>query len=121
METKVCSCCKIEKPISDFYSQKSHKYGVMSLCKDCFNKLCIDRWRTRKIYYISLLGGKCCECGIELNDNNYSIFDFHHINPKEKEFTWNKLRLLSDDKIMKELQKCKLLCSNCHRLEHYKM
>lgn len=36
---------------------------------------------------------------------------------KEKSF-WNKLRLMSKQKIHNELQKCDLLCANCQRLRH---
>lgn len=118
MKTKICSCCHVDKPISEYYPQKGHKFGVMSLCKDCFNQLCISRWRERKKKYVLLLGGKCEHCGIELNDSNYAIFDFHHTDPSVKEYVWSKLRLLSDSKIREELSKCILLCSNCHRLVH---
>ena len=79
METKICSSCHQEKFISEFYSQPDHKYGVMSICKDCFNKFCANRWRQKKIKYINQFGGKCQKCGLKLNDYNFSIFDFHHI------------------------------------------
>lgn len=115
---KICSCCKEELPLSSFYKQKGHSGGVMSLCKKCFNNYCTERWRLRKIHYITLMGGKCEACGIELTQNNYAIFDFHHKDPSEKEMEWTKIRLLSDNKIRQEIQKCKLLCANCHRLIH---
>jgi predicted HNH restriction endonuclease len=118
METKVCSSCKIEKPISEFYPQKTHKYGVMSMCKNCFNKLCNDRWIKRKKQYISLLGGECTKCHIKFDGNNYAIFDFHHTDPSAKEYNWAKLRLYTDARIKEELAKCQLVCSNCHRLIH---
>lgn len=118
METKVCSKCKSEKSLSEFYPQKSHKDGVMSMCKECFNKLCTDRWIRRKKHYIELLGGECEHCHIKLNDTNYAIFDFHHKDPNTKEYSWTKLRLFSDSRIRKELSKCQLLCANCHRLVH---
>lgn len=119
MEIKKCSNCKQEKPVSEFYAQPGHKYNVMSMCKKCFNQFCAERWRNKKIKYIKLLGSECQNCGIKLTDTNFSIFDFHHIHPEEKEYTWSKLRLFSDSRIEQELSKCKLLCSNCHRLVHY--
>lgn len=119
METKVCSSCHQKKPISEFYAQPNHKHGVMSLCKECFNKFCMERWKQRKITYIRQLGGKCQSCGLELNNHNSAVFDFHHINPQEKEYVWTKLRLFSDSRIQDELAKCQLLCANCHRLAHY--
>ena len=65
------------------------------------------------------MGGECTNCKIKLTENNWPIFDFHHTNPLDKEYVWTKLRLLTDNKIKTELSKCKLLCANCHRLEHY--
>lgn len=118
MENKICSNCKQEKSITEFYAQPGHKHGVMSLCKECFNRFCAARWRKRKIQYIKSLGGKCEKCGLQLTDTNCSVFDFHHIDPKQKEFAWTKMRLLSDKKIKEELIKCQLLCANCHRLTH---
>ena len=115
---KVCSTCGKNLPIADFYVQKGHKNNVMSMCKSCFNSYCSKRWKQRKIKYIKYLGGKCSNCGIQLTDENYSIFDFHHIDPSTKEFVWTKLRLLNESKILQELDKCVLLCANCHRLVH---
>ena len=119
METKVCSSCHQEKLISEFYAQPNHKHGVMSLCKECFNKFCMERWKQRKTTYIRQLGGKCQSCGLELNNYNSAVFDFHHTNPQEKEYVWTKLRLFSNSRIQNELAKCQLLCANCHRLAHY--
>jgi len=76
--------------------------------------------RRRKILLIELKGGECRECGIRYNGKNASIFDFHHKNPKEKEFnlSTNKIANISIDKCFEEIKKCDLLCSNCHRLLH---
>ena len=38
MVKKVCSTCKVEKPIEEFTSNKSMPSGFMSYCKDCNNK-----------------------------------------------------------------------------------
>lgn len=38
METKICTKCKIEKELSEFYKKKDRKYGVTSNCKICVNK-----------------------------------------------------------------------------------
>ena len=121
MENKVCSNCKQEKPTTDFYSQKLHKHGVMSMCKDCFNHFCTQRWINRKVKYINLLGGKCERCGLTLNNSHYSVFEFHHVDPSTKEYVWTKLRLFSDDRIKNELDECQLLCANCHRIVHSEM
>lgn len=118
MDNKTCIDCNTLKPLIDFYKQKDHSFGVMSYCKKCFNKRCIHRWIKRKIKYINLYGGKCINCNLALNDSHYSVFEFHHKFNLQKEFDWSKLRLQTHDKIINELNKCSLLCANCHRMEH---
>ncbi len=44
---------------------------------------------------------------------------FHHRNSNDKEFEWNKLKFKSFDIIKNELDKCDLLCYNCHSEHHY--
>lgn len=62
---------------------------------------------------------KCCElCGY----NEYpEILQFHHINKKNKSFDIaNKVRTLSALKVVKsEVDKCILLCPNCHSWLHF--
>lgn len=76
------------------------------------------RWLDRKVKAILYKGGKCAVCGIEYDGSNGAIFDFHHLNPKEKEYEWGKLRARSWNSIKEELDKEICLCSNCHRLIH---
>lgn len=79
----------------------------------------LDRAHKSKVEAIKLKGGKCSMCGISYNRENASIFDFHHLNPEEKEF--NPKRLINNgltERALKELGKCILVCSNCHRLLH---
>jgi hypothetical protein len=118
MENKICSQCGETKLIGDFYKKKGYK-TPQSKCKTCFNKYCTDRWVNKKIFFIEYLGSKCFDCGISYPKEPYAIFDFHHRDPNKKEFDWSKLRLKSDIKIKEEVDKCDLLCSNCHRKRHF--
>lgn len=71
----------------------------------------------RKVKLIEIKGG-CCEfCGY---GKNYSALCFHHIEPKIKSFQID-IRHCSNrswDKLLKEAEKCKLLCLNCHAELH---
>ena len=60
-------------------------------------------------------GGKCVKC-----DYNKCIraLEFHHLDPSEKDFTISRYSVLSWNKIKVELDKCILICSNCHRELH---
>lgn len=63
---------------------------------------------------VAYLGGSCRICGY---DKCPSAFDFHHINALEKDFTISS-RMTSWEAIERELKKCILLCSRCHREVH---
>jgi len=81
--------------------------------------------KARQYYYrhkrmkkcIELKGGKCKNCGY--NKCTRSLC-FHHVNPKEKSFEITSRTIMSNswDKIKKELDKCDLLCHNCHNEFH---
>lgn len=64
---------------------------------------------------ISILGGKCHKCENVFDNCQY---DFHHVDPSEKDFTVSEGILLGKDRFFNEIKKCILLCANCHRLEH---
>ncbi len=74
----------------------------------------------RKLKAVEYMGGVCEDCGFVATTENYIVFDFHHIDPSEKDLALGSgLNLLrSWKKITDELDKCELLCSNCHRLLH---
>jgi hypothetical protein len=67
------------------------------------------------------IGGtyKCKHCGFEHPTS--APFDFHHINPDEKEGEIGRLVHGSLEKLLREVDKCVLLCATCHRLEHERL
>lgn len=109
---KKCCKCKVEINENNAYKREGR---LQPYCKECFNNIQKERWKKRKIDAIEYKGGKCERCGY---NKYYGALEFHHRNPSEKDFQWNKLRLMSWDKIVKEINKCDLLCSNCHREVH---
>ena len=86
--------------------------------KSAFNRYCVERWQKRKLDAIAYKGGHCESCGY---DKCPEALEFHHLDPSEKEANWNKIRLWSWKKCTQELDKCALLCSNCHREEHARL
>lgn len=60
----------------------------------------------------------CEECG----ENRVPALDFHHIDPTTKIGTINYLSNYGTGikKLIEEIRKCRVLCSNCHRVEHAK-
>jgi hypothetical protein len=83
-------------------------------CDSCNTK--IRRYRAKKAA-VEYLGGKCNRCGWSGNLGGY---DFHHLNPDEKDFNPSAVELANKswETVKEELDKCELLCALCHRLEH---
>lgn len=115
-----CTDCKTLKPCTDFYIRKKRN-TYKTVCTECeieYNVKLLKRKRKNiKQTLINLKGGKCECCGY-----NKSIWalEFHHRDPTKKEFglgnVGNKKEI---EKQKKEVEKCFLLCSNCHRETHY--
>jgi len=57
------------------------------------------------------MGGQCFTCGYK---KNYAALDFHHKDESQKSWSWTKLRLRKWEDVVTELEKCVLLCKNCH-------
>ena len=67
---------------------------------------------------IAFGGGKCSVCGY---DKCVDSFDFHHLDPNKKDFSISQNMNKAWHKIQAELEKCILLCANCHRELHFKL
>jgi 5-methylcytosine-specific restriction endonuclease McrA len=114
---KKCNVCGEVKPLRDFYERKASKDGHAHHCKKCNAARVLKTFRKNKLKAIEYKGGKCAACGGVFHP---AVFDFHHINPEEKEIKPSDMRGWKWEKQKAELDKCVLLCSNCHRLEHAK-
>jgi predicted HNH restriction endonuclease len=75
-----------------------------------------EKRRKKKAEWVKKFGGLCEKCGLFWPDY---VFEFHHLDPNIKEKNPSQIFMLSDDKIEKELSKCIMVCSNCHRIVHH--
>ena len=117
MEKKKCLKCEEEKAVKDYWYNKKRK-AYNGVCKSCY-KIKNNKTRlARKIKLVKMKGGKCHICGYS---RNLAAFDFHHV--KERGFkrgvSLANSNGISMENLIKELDKCILLCRNCHSETHY--
>ena len=104
----LCSECGEDDP-DKFYQARSR-------CKTCHNKrqhLYVLETKKKAVEY---KGGKCQRCGY---NKNYAALDFHHLDPDEKDLNYKTARHWSWERLKVELDKCELVCRNCHAEIHH--
>lgn len=117
METKICSKCKRELPVTHYHKNGFNSEGKQKYrgyCKDCANSLEKQRYLNKK-NFVNSQKTKCEKCG----ENRFYTLDFHHRDKQEKEFTIGQFKRGSFEVIQSEIDKCVVLCSNCHREFHF--
>lgn len=138
---KKCSKCGLTKSLSEFYRRKRtpRKGEYYDRCRECYKirgriyyhqnrerqlKLALKRKARyvleRKAFLAKFKNKPCKDCG-----KIYSpwIMDFDHRDGKTKIGSISNLifrSLLKFDKIREEIEKCDLVCANCHRDRTYK-
>lgn len=138
MTTKICTDCRLDLDISNFYiHNKKKKDGTIkvthqNLCKQCSSirrkKYYVDNIDTEKAlkkeransikeWFLDLKKTyKCSKC----DDPRWYVIDFHHTDDnKEHNIGDLSCGKYSKKKILEELSKCIPLCSNCHRELHH--
>ena len=137
MKTKICPKCELELPLDDihFASRYDRKEKMFQhICRKCQSEYRKSHYEKNKQKYIdkakvfteSIIEWfteykktlKCKVCG----ESRYWVLDFHHRNPEEKDIDVSTLiRRGNKTKILNEIEKCDILCSNCHRDLHFKL
>ena len=132
-EKKYCpSCKKKDRARKGKLKEKRKNLGLCSQCgnrppepnemrcSECGRK---DRTRRKKIMNakkkraVIHKGGKCQDCG--LMTEHLPVYEFHHIaNDKDRSISSMMKIRLTWDELQIELDKCIMLCANCHRIRH---
>lgn len=113
---KTCNRCNVQKNLNEFYTDSS-KSGYRYICKTCDKKRIKNIQLQFKLQCLDYKGGRfCTQCGY----NEYvGALDFHHLDPSQKDFSIGMGKRKFDwDKTKNELDKCIVVCSNCHRKIH---
>lgn len=131
---KKCSRCKRNKELEEFRRDRTTNDGYSYICKSCAKsrgkqlyeksyqlkakQRTRERMERHRQQLNEYLEDKCCErCG----EADPVVFEFHHTDPNEKDFTIASALSRRWEAIETELQKCVVLCANCHRRTHYEM
>lgn len=112
-QTKTCPFCNLEQPLSCYYTRR--KNNPSPYCKTCSDRKTQDQSRLIKKQCVDYKGGSCVVCGY---DGFVGALEFHHLDPLIKDFTISAKRHSSFENLKKELDKCILLCSRCHKEKH---
>jgi hypothetical protein len=67
-----------------------------------------------KLLAVAYKGGKCLDCNF---NSCFAALEFHHRDPSQKDITPSKCKGWGS--LKKEIEKCDMLCANCHRMRHY--
>lgn len=87
--------------------------------KFCSKKCCAAvRRREFKAMLVKYCGGKCQCCGYNKYDGS---LDFHHVDDGDKEFGLTGAQHIAISTVIEELDKCIVVCANCHREIHGKL
>ena len=117
LETKICTKCGIEKPITEF-NWRSKKDGTRrSECKECHSLFMKNKYQQKREIVGEIKSKLSCQkCGYNL----YPVaLDFHHIDPTQKDAT--VARMLANNyelnRTLQEIDKCICLCAK--RTKYY--
>lgn len=112
MEKVILKECPYHGLTEYSYRSGEHRYR----CKKCANEQVQKRRYLIKEKAVEYKGGKCELCGY---DKCIDALEFHHKNPDEKDFQISRDGYSNKwETVVKELDKCMLLCANCHRELH---
>lgn len=130
--TKFCSTCRIEKPIEAFNKNRYRLDGLQTKCRLCDSKRARENYHAK--YKVAAKASvtkrrkqlketlteykqlrKCERCG----DKRYYVLEFHHLHSKKNNIANMIANANSWERILKEIEKCQLLCANCHKEVHW--
>jgi hypothetical protein len=106
-----CLICKNWLDIVCF-SYTNKQGNLNSYCKKCSTRKTQKSRQRFKQDCVAYKGGQCVRCGY---NKCFASMHFHHRDREQKEFAISRsTTTLLDSKIKQELDKCDLVCANCH-------
>ena len=119
---RTCSTCQIEKDLSSFSKKGTGFQYTCKICHSLYRKEHYDRNRSKYIerasknrqkyreeFYDWLSKKQCMDCG----NSDIRVLQFDHLGDKEFVIS-SKIGRCTLSSIMKEIEKCDIVCANCH-------
>jgi hypothetical protein len=122
-----CSKCKTPKPVGEFNFKNAMLGKRHSYCKECGNDLSRSHYRSNKRQYLernartnarhralirSAKSRPCADCGVQYP---YYVMDFDHRDGATKSFILSDVPRATSKSLIREIEKCDVVCANCHR------
>lgn len=128
---KRCPRCKESKDVADFARSKGKKDGYQTYCRACVKEQNHEyylrtpeknydrrlakyraQWISRRVLNWYLSKHPCVDCG----ETDRVVMEFDHVRG-EKRYNISEMvsRGFGYDSIMAEIEKCEVVCANCHR------
>jgi hypothetical protein len=112
---QVASVSSPEKEHTEMYTVAQREHYLRH--KERYRRNTQQRRLERRAWLNAIKSGKTCKrCG----ESDPICLDFHHTDSANKDSEVSRLLtdLRSKERILKEIDKCEVLCSNCHRKLH---
>lgn len=128
---KQCTLCKQEKPLSEYNKKASRPDGKQNVCREC------NRIRSRQYYAENkekhkqdILKRKNANIGnsqrkvveylknhpcVDCNESDIIVLEFDHQRDKFKNVSEMVMQGYTFERILKEIEKCEVVCANCHK------
>jgi len=121
METRQCKYCGKTKSLTSFdkvgRSKKDGSPYYRAKCHQCRQP--VKNARKQKIKQAVLdykKKRKCCKCGFD----DFRALEFHHPGDDKDHNIADMIKnAFALEKVMAEINKCEVVCANCHRIIHY--
>ncbi len=126
-----CIACKVLKEPNEFHGHVKKSNGKQSSCKECNrardqkkylrNRDAIlaktkQRWSVGKNFMDQVKAEVGCSI---CDERRVPCLEFHHEYPEDKSFTLGNAAMKPKEALIKEMNKCIVLCSNCHNWLHF--
>jgi hypothetical protein len=124
---KLCIKCELREVMMDYVRQKPGVY-----CHKCQDEIYREEYKRNRPGRLVKLRNKskenkafirelktnagCMDCG---ECYPFYVMEFHHLNPQFKTKSISQMMGYTRETLLKEISKCVLLCSNCHRIRSY--